>query len=204
MPPIPVPIAFLSKTVYLFSNIYTPRNFICGQAICWLLSVSSVFSCGGEWSHFTGAGFQLELPLREVAHLFQGIVIRTCHLSPEHEAQWWAGGWHPPVCCISLKNLHISSAGSKVTSVWLSRCDSSVAWSSGVSIHQAASLHLCFPENWTELSLSVSFLKVRESPASAVGAFGGNMVGLSIVWFFAQVAKRTSTCELEVNVSFIY
>lgn len=73
------------------------------------------------------------------------------------------------------------------------------------STSQPASLHLCFPEIWTALSLlSVSFLKVKESPVSAVDAFGGNIVGLSVVWFFIHVAERISTRELKVNVSFIY
>lgn len=38
---------------------------------------------------------------------------------------------------------------------------------------------------------------------SAVDAFGGNIVGLSVVWFFIHVAERISTRELKVNVSFI-
>lgn len=206
MPPISVPITLFSKTVYLFPSIYTPRNFICGLAVCWQLSLSSVLCSGGESSHFAGA----------VAVATEGsgpFVSGDCYknVMPVTRAFGHSGGlgeWLLHVCYLlyfTEEPAYFIQGIAKVTSVLLSRCDSSVAWNSDVPIHQAASLHLCLPENWTALSLlSVSFLKVKESLVSAVDAFSGNIVGLSIVWIFVQVAEKISTCEIKVNVSFIY
>lgn len=68
--------------------------------------------------------------------------------------------------CPALQNLWIHLGVAKVTSVWLSKHDSLVTWSSGDWIYSQPACSCAFLRDiWTTLSLfSVSSLKVKESP----------------------------------------
>ena len=165
--------------VFLFSSIiYTPGNFLCGLATCWCSFIELYVPLWWWIRSFCWWFFFLKATRVATERIGTFVYSWSCRCdlttitwAPGRSGALCMFGWVGDFslcvsCCLALPNLHIHLWVAEVTSVWLSKHDSLVTWSSSVWIYSQPACSCAFLRDiWTVLSLfSVSILKVKESP----------------------------------------